>query len=112
MTLYGRRWAREARPVPTADVRSTEPVVFPGAAQRTPRWVYIVGFHAIGVALLLVVLHLTMGPAWTHKGSKSMPLRDQLDVAKRRPGAIVTAIVALRRRRGDGPGRAGDWQRA
>ena len=31
----------------------------PGSTAATPRWVYVVGIHAIGLALLFVVLHLT-----------------------------------------------------
>ena len=31
----------------------------PGSTTSTPRWVYVVGIHAIGLVLLFVVLHLT-----------------------------------------------------
>jgi hypothetical protein len=33
---------------------------------RTPRWAYVVGIHAIGLALLFVVLHLTGGGLRSH----------------------------------------------
>jgi len=34
-----------------------------GSTTIAPRWVYVVGIHAIGLALLFVVLHLTgVGP--------------------------------------------------
>ncbi|MGH7798088.1 MAG: hypothetical protein ACREQ2_24770 [Candidatus Binatia bacterium] len=66
MTPYGRRKQHERRKVSQADLLS-----YPGSGvgpdqgstTSAPRWVYVVGFHAIGVALLFVVLHLTgVGP--------------------------------------------------
>ena len=66
MTPYGRRVAREQRPASPVGVPSPEPVVLQGTTPRTPRWAYIVGFHAIGLALLFVVLHLTEGRVWSH----------------------------------------------
>jgi hypothetical protein len=67
MTAYGQR------KVSQADLRST-----PGSnvearvkanrksATSTPRWVCVVGIHAIGVVLLFVVLHLTGGGLGGH----------------------------------------------
>ena len=62
MTPYGLRKQRErsrgalaespARP--ESDVK-----VLWGPANKTPRWVYVVGIHAIGLALLLLVMHLS-----------------------------------------------------
>ncbi len=37
-----------------------------GATTITPRWVYVIGIHAIGLALLFVVLHLTVGGPRSH----------------------------------------------
>jgi predicted secreted protein len=62
MTPYGLRKQHErsrgtlaespARP--ESDVK-----VLLGPANKTPRWVYVVGIHAIGLALLLLVIHLS-----------------------------------------------------
>ena len=64
MTPYGRRKQHERREVsrvdllsyPDSSVRSGQ-----GSTISTPRWVYVVGIHAIGLVLLFVVLHLTGG---------------------------------------------------
>jgi hypothetical protein len=64
MTPYGRRKQHERRKVsqvdllsyPDSSVRSGQ-----GSTISTPRWVYVVGIHAIGLVLLFVVLHLTGG---------------------------------------------------
>lgn len=68
MTPYGRRKSHE-RPAefvaggPTIPVSDDDSRVSPGreSAVRTPRWAYVVGIHAVGLALLLVILHLTGG---------------------------------------------------
>lgn len=69
MTPYGRRTQHERRKVSLAD-RPFHPEsdVGPGlgSATRTPRWVYVVGIHAIGLALLFVVMHLTGGGLRSH----------------------------------------------
>ena len=66
MTPYGRRKQHERRNVP-----QTDRLPYPNANVRPgrgftitkPRWVYVVGIHAIGLALLFAVLHLTgVGP--------------------------------------------------
>ncbi len=66
MTAYGRRKQHEQRKMSQADLLS-----YPessvgrdqGFTTSAPRWVYVVGIHAIGLALLFVVLHLTgVGP--------------------------------------------------
>jgi hypothetical protein len=71
ITAYGRRKQHERPKGPSADV----PAVATGdvlvrarrqAATRTPRWVYVVGIHSIGLALLFVVLHLTGGGSRGH----------------------------------------------
>ena len=36
------------------------------AATRTPRWMQVVGIHAIGLVLLFVVMHLAGGGLWSH----------------------------------------------
>jgi hypothetical protein len=64
MTPYGRRKQQERRKVSQADVLSyPDSSVGPGQGSTisTPRWVYVVGIHAIGLVLLFVVLHLTGG---------------------------------------------------
>jgi hypothetical protein len=37
-----------------------------GAISRTPRWVQLVGIHALGLALLFVVFHLARGGMASH----------------------------------------------
>lgn len=66
MTSYGRRKQHERSKVSQADLLSyPDSSVGPdrGSITSAPRWVYVVGIHAIGLALLFVVLHLTgIGP--------------------------------------------------
>ena len=66
MTPYGRRKQHERRKVSQADLLSyPDTSVGPahGSTTSAPRWVYVVGIHAIGLVLLFVVLHLTgVGP--------------------------------------------------
>lgn len=60
MTKYGRRKQRESgkpRVKPFVTAPKTKPAREP--ITGTPRWVYVVGIHAIGLVLLFVVLHLT-----------------------------------------------------
>ena len=69
MTPYGRRKQHERRKAPLAELPSHPgPDVGPGlgSATRTPRWVYVVGIHAIGLALLFVIMHLTGGGLRSH----------------------------------------------
>lgn len=59
MTPYGRRKQLERR-----NVTQAEPFVYPDATVgrsnlRAPRWAYVVGLHAIGLALAFVVLNLS-----------------------------------------------------
>jgi len=63
MTPYGRR------KVSLVDLRSRPDFnVGPsrGSTTRPPRWVYVVGIHAIGLILLFVVMHLTGGGLRSH----------------------------------------------
>jgi hypothetical protein len=65
MTAYGRRRVSQF----TLPLRSTDdarPGPRLGAISGTPRWVQVVGIHAIGLALLFVVLHLTGGGMGSH----------------------------------------------
>jgi hypothetical protein len=66
MTAYGRRKQRERRNVSQTDLLSdSDSKVRPhrGSTVITPRWVYVVGIHAVGLALLFVALHLAgIGP--------------------------------------------------
>ncbi len=69
MTPYGWRKWHEQRQMPPADLPSppdagVEPSRRPST--RIPRWVYVVGIHAIGLVLLLVVMHLTGGGLPSH----------------------------------------------
>jgi hypothetical protein len=69
MTQYGRRKQYERRKVSQADLLSypdTSVGLDQGSITSAPRWVYVVGIHAIGLALLFVVLHLTGGGLRSH----------------------------------------------
>jgi hypothetical protein len=69
VTPYGLRMRQERRTVLLADVPSrleTNVEAPMGASTKTPRWVYVVGAHVIGLALLFLVAHLTGGAAWSH----------------------------------------------
>lgn len=69
MTPYGRRKQQERREVSLADLPAhPEFAIGQGltSTTRTPRWVYVVGIHAIGLALLLVVMHLAGGGLRSH----------------------------------------------
>jgi hypothetical protein len=69
MTPYGLRKQHERGKLPLADLpaRSKADVeVVPVASTKTPRWVYIVGIHVIGLALLFLVMHLTGGGLRSH----------------------------------------------
>jgi hypothetical protein len=68
MTRYGRK-QHERRKVSQADLLSyPAPRAGPvrGSTPSAPRWLYVVGLHAIGLALLFVVLHLTGGGLRSH----------------------------------------------
>jgi len=62
MTEYGRRKVSQVE-LPSHCDSSNDASVVPDRASTTstPRWVYVVGIHAIGLLLLLVILHLTGG---------------------------------------------------
>jgi hypothetical protein len=69
MTPYGRRREHERRKVSLADPPSrpeADVVGGLGSSARTPRWVYVVGLHAIGLAILFVVMHLAGGGLRSH----------------------------------------------
>lgn len=59
MTSYGRRQVSQADlpSRPSADSLVREPVF----QTSTPRWGRIVGFHAIGIFVLFVIIHITSG---------------------------------------------------
>jgi hypothetical protein len=65
MTPYGRRKQHERHKLSQIDLVSQPESIDAsvgrdwGFTTSTPRWVYVVGFHAIGLVLLFVVLHLT-----------------------------------------------------
>ncbi|HZS04779.1 MAG TPA: hypothetical protein VFD58_08085 [Blastocatellia bacterium] len=69
MTPYGLRKQNGRRQVSPSDLPSrseSDVEVVPVSATRKPRWVYVVGFHAIGLALLILVVHLTGGGVRSH----------------------------------------------
>jgi hypothetical protein len=61
MTPYGRRKQNERRTVAQTDQVYPDSAVRPilGPATIAPRWLYVVGLHAIGLALVFAVMHLT-----------------------------------------------------
>lgn len=65
MTAYGwQKVSQVALPTPSTDDARLRPSR--GTASRTPRWVQVVGIHAIGLVLLFVVFHLTSGGLGSH----------------------------------------------
>jgi hypothetical protein len=69
MTPYGLRKRHGRREVLPADLPSrpeSDVVAAMGVATKTPRWVYVVGIHAIVLALLFLVVHLTGGGVRSH----------------------------------------------
>jgi hypothetical protein len=69
MTPYGLRKQHERSKVSLADLPS-RPAFDVGAglgsSTKTPRWVYVVGIHAIGLAVLFLVVHLTGASLRSH----------------------------------------------
>lgn len=68
MTPYGQRKQHERREVSVADLQlrpDSDVKASLGSSVQTPRWVYVVGLHAVGLALLLVV-HLVGGGLRSH----------------------------------------------
>jgi hypothetical protein len=69
LTPYGLRKQHERREILPAGLHSrpeSDVEVILGSTSKTPRWLYVVGFHAIGVALLFLVVHLVGGGAPSH----------------------------------------------
>ena len=60
MTAYGRR---RVSPVALPSRSAADARSEPGrrSSTRTPRWMQVVGIHAIGLALLFLIMHLTGG---------------------------------------------------
>jgi hypothetical protein len=65
MTAYGRRNASQVA-LPSGSSDDTRSGLGRGSTTRTPRWVRVVGIHAIGLALLFVVMHLIGGGVRIH----------------------------------------------
>jgi hypothetical protein len=66
---YGMRKQHERRKVSLADLPSrpeSDVEVGLGSSTKTPGWVYVVGLHAIGLALLFLVVHFTGGGLRSH----------------------------------------------
>ena len=66
MTPYGQRKQHERRKMSQAELPSHPKSINDGSVGRdwgfttsTPRWVYVVGVHALGLLIFFVVLHLT-----------------------------------------------------
>jgi hypothetical protein len=69
MTPYGRRKQRERRKMLQIDVsayRGIDVVPTHNSIKDAPRWAYVLGFHAVGFAVLFVILHLTVGSVRIH----------------------------------------------
>jgi hypothetical protein len=69
MTPYGLRKQHERRKVSLPDLPSrpeSDVEVGLGSGTKTPRWVYVVGIHAIGLSLLFLIVHLTGGGLRSH----------------------------------------------
>ena len=69
LTPYGLRKQHERRETLPAALRfrpesDVEAILV--SISKTPRWLYVVGFHAVGVALLFLVVHLVGGGAPSH----------------------------------------------
>jgi hypothetical protein len=68
MTPYGLRTQHERNKVLQADLPSvlnqTSEVLESPA--KTPSWMYVVGFHAIGLVLLFLIVHLIDGSVKGH----------------------------------------------
>jgi hypothetical protein len=65
MTAYGRRKASQVT-LPSGSSDDTRSGLGQGSTTRTPRWVRVVGIHAVGLALLFVVMHLIGGGLRIH----------------------------------------------
>jgi hypothetical protein len=69
MTQYGLRKQHERHKVSSAELPSrpeSDAEIGVGSSINRPRWVYVVGIHAIGLALLFLVVHLTGGGLQSH----------------------------------------------
>ena len=69
MTQYGLRKQHEPRRVTSAELSSraeSDGEIGVGTSSIRLRWVYVVGIHAVGLALLLLVVHLTGGGLQSH----------------------------------------------
>ena len=70
LTAYGRRKQTEKRKPYVASSLDLKEAFGPTATRATdkrrPRWIYVVGIHAAGLILLLVILHLTGGHMHGH----------------------------------------------
>jgi hypothetical protein len=65
VTAYGRRHASEA-PVPSRPRDDANAGVHPRLSPGMPRWVQVVGVHAIALGLLVVIVHLAGGGLRLH----------------------------------------------
>ena len=69
MTPYGRRKQHEPRKVSSAELPSrskSDAEIGVESSTNRRRWMYVVGIHAIGLALLFLVVHLTGGGLQGH----------------------------------------------
>ena len=65
MTAYGQRKVSQAA-LPSRSSDDARSGTGRGSTTRTPRWVRVVGIHAIGLTLLFVVMHLIGGGLRSH----------------------------------------------
>lgn len=65
LSAYGRRKAAERRKTPpdldTSSLGDSRLLPDRSAVIKTPRWVYVVGIHTVGLVLLFLILHLKGG---------------------------------------------------
>src|SRR5262245_52935811 len=68
LTPYGLRKKRERPEISPAGLPlgPAPDLALPGFPSKTPRWVFVVGIHAVGVVLLLLIAHLTGVGAHSH----------------------------------------------
>lgn len=69
LTPYGLRRQLRAREIPAADLSlgfGPAMAMATRSASATPRWMYVVGLHAVGVVLLLLIMHLAGGGMRMH----------------------------------------------
>ena len=74
MTAYGRKVDARRLPVePPLVLSAMTTVLDRERAKRAPRWVYVLGIHAICLVVLFLIVHLTGGAIRAERNSSQMP---------------------------------------